>query len=73
MAGLMGQAFILALPVALPYLQLIEQGIEVVAQIVEFVNVGRRRSTLESAFGHCRMDDCRQVAQGPDDANEQAP
>ena len=46
-AGLVGEGFVFALQVGLPGLQFVEQGIEVIAQAVEFGDFRRRYASVK--------------------------
>ncbi|MNP87088.1 hypothetical protein D3C76_1877480 [compost metagenome] len=58
---------------AVPYLQLIEQGVEVVAQLVELGNRRFRDATVETTFATGGVGHAGQPAQWANEVTEQAP
>ena len=62
-AGLMRQGFVFALKMGLPGLEFIEQGIEVVAQVVELGDIGRWHTAVEGSIASGGVGNCSKAAQ----------
>ncbi|MNZ54005.1 hypothetical protein D3C78_718960 [compost metagenome] len=58
-AGLVSQGFVFTLQIGLPGLQFIEQGIEVIAQAIQFGDTRRWHTLVKRALDPCGMGDIR--------------
>ncbi|MNC27168.1 hypothetical protein D3C75_753320 [compost metagenome] len=72
-AGLVRQGLVFALQVALPHLQFVQQGVEVIAQFVELGNRRFRHAPVETALAAGGVGDTGQATQRADDIAEQTP
>lgn len=65
MAGLVSEGFVLALQVGLPGFELIEQSIEVVAQVIQLGDVGRRHALIERPLATGGVSHGARLRSGP--------
>ena len=72
MAGLVGEGFVFALQVGLPRFEFVEQGIEVIAQAVEFGDLCRRHAPVEGPLAARGVGDVGQAVQGAGDTAQHA-